>query len=149
MKHRLGFVSNSSSSSFVVIADNLHNKSDLQENETEIVLGECGETEFGWEFKTHYDFESKLNFAFLQTTYSEEHGGRWYNMIEAVLLSAGIKIVGNSINDSYSGPGFFGYIDHQSSAIEDRNTEIFESEDVLKRFLFSKDSYIEQGNDNV
>ena len=43
MKHRLGFVSNSSSSSFVVIADNLHNKSDLQENGTEIVLGECGE----------------------------------------------------------------------------------------------------------
>jgi len=149
MKHRLGFVSNSSSSSFVVIADNLHNKSDLQENGTEIVLGECGETEFGWEFMNHHDFYSKLNFAFLQTTYSKKRGGRWYNMIEAVLLSAGIKIVGNSINDSYSGPGFFGYIDHQSSAIEDRNTEIFESEDVLKRFLFSKDSYIEQGNDNV
>jgi len=40
------------------------------------------------------------------------------------------------------------YIDHQSSATEGMNTEIFDSEDQLKNFLFSSNSYIQGGNDN-
>lgn len=151
MKTRLGFVSNSSSSSFVVIANNIANNIDGFPKE--IVLGEDGVTEFGWEFTTHNDFYSKLNFAVLQTTYSPRNGKKWYDMIQSVLRSEGIEIIGNKMSDEYSltaNPDFiYSYIDHQSNAGDGANTEIFDDEDTLRRFIFSKDSYIEQGNDNV
>jgi hypothetical protein len=40
------------------------------------------------------------------------------------------------------------YIDHASSAVEDQNMEIFESEEVLKNFIFGSGSHIELDNDN-
>jgi len=40
------------------------------------------------------------------------------------------------------------YIDHQSSASEGQNIEMFESEISLFNFLFSSDSSIQTGNDN-
>ena len=54
------------------------------------------------------------------------------------------------LTDSYEGEkGMeWGYIDHQSSASEGENTEIFESEDTLKHFLFGKGSCIVLDNDN-
>jgi hypothetical protein len=42
-----------------------------------------------------------------------------------------------------------GYIDHQSSAEEGANIEMFENEDSLEKFLFSKRSKIIGGNDNM
>lgn len=41
-----------------------------------------------------------------------------------------------------------GYIDHQSCATEGENTEIFNDDDTLRRFLFADDSYIHTDNDN-
>ena len=41
-----------------------------------------------------------------------------------------------------------GYIDRQSCATEGENTEIFDDDDTLKRFLFADSSYIHTDNDN-
>lgn len=42
----------------------------------------------------------------------------------------------------------YGYIDHSSSACEDQNLEMFETEENLKNFLFNNSSYIQNDNDN-
>jgi hypothetical protein len=42
----------------------------------------------------------------------------------------------------------WGYIDHQSSAVEGENLEIFESEEVLRNFLFDVKSKVILDNDN-
>ncbi len=167
MKIRSGFVSNSSSSSFIVISSN-GDSSVLEEirakhgNCDEFVLdGSYGTYEFGWEWNTYSDFWSKLNFAYIQAKYcatgsgsvspSETHP-EWMEMLERVLKrSLNVKnIVWKIIVDQYNqyDQDVRGYIDHQSASHEGRNVDMFESEDALENFLFNKTSYIEGGNDN-
>jgi hypothetical protein len=43
---------------------------------------------------------------------------------------------------------YIGYIDHASSASEDKNIEMFKSKDKLERFLCCSDSLIHTDNDN-
>jgi hypothetical protein len=53
-----------------------------------------------------------------------------------------------NIATSYRDKGIEGYIDHQSSAGEGQNIEIFNSKEILRSFLFNKESYIQLDNDN-
>jgi hypothetical protein len=124
-----------------------------------------GITEFGWGPDTHYDFGSRLNFAYMQTQYAskngdlllqkalehtEGHSNSWLNMLEIVLRkNIGVtKINWNISVDDYNSTDLSGYIDHQSCAREGENTEMFDSIEGLERFLFAEDSLIEEDNDN-
>jgi hypothetical protein len=145
MKIRTGFVSNSSSSSFIVI-NNYVSEEMLASLPKSIVIGEVGKTQFGWEIEDSYDFESKLNFAVLQARYAEND--EWYQMIEEVLSEAGVVIEGNILVKDIDPYDTVAYIDHQSASYEGQNIEMFASKESLRGFLFSDDSYVHTDNDN-
>jgi hypothetical protein len=66
---RTDFVSNSSSSSFVVICHTNYDKLNYY-NDTITLPTYNGHKYFGWEFEKHYDFFSKLNFCALLVIYA-------------------------------------------------------------------------------
>jgi hypothetical protein len=142
MKIRIGFVSNSSSSSFIVIGD-VEDCSYLLKPEIYdgadngfVVFGTKGETDFGWGPETITDIYSRINFAYIQS----ENNPNWREMLEEVLKSTvSCDAIVWEIN---------GYIDHQSHASSGANTELFDSKDTLRRFLFCDDSLIQLDNDN-
>ena len=158
MKIRKGYVSNSSSSSFIVIGrgEMEKNLTEFAEYET-LVLGDKGNTEFGWEHTEYHDMWSRINFAYLQT----KSGGdrvEWLEMLETTIKEAfNCSAIVWLLDDDYGADKkrspyghrmVWGYIDHQSAACEGENTEMFDDMDSLKRFLFCHDSYIQGDNDN-
>lgn len=162
MKIRQGFVSNSSSSSFVVIGNenfcNTPNPEELSWNKfslgynDEILIPNTfgGETEFGWgPYSTgeYSDFATRLNFAALQCKYSENP--EYSKMLSNVIKNKfGIDYINLFTENEGYEVNHDGYIDHQSSAVYGANLEIFDSEETLENFIFSKDSYIVLDNDN-
>lgn len=153
VKIRNGFVSNSSSSSFIVINNKTYAKLHDEINNVDIsqplrvpqTFG--GETEFGWEKVKYEEIGSKINFAYIQ---AEVLGQEYIDMLERVLLDEfKVPSVEFNITDDWDDEEkIWGYIDHQSSASEGENTEIFDNEAILKNFLFTEGSYIQGGNDN-
>lgn len=164
MKIRHGFVSNSSSSSFVVIG-----KGDLEmegRHKGEVWdSSDFGETEFGWQNERYDDVHSKVNFAVIQAQYLDETepdlSEEWLNMIREVIMehtgATGVVFF-DRVVEEYEHDGETHqyidfkdddvYIDHQSASYEDQNCSMFQDKDTLKRFLFSRHSYIQCGNDN-
>lgn len=181
MKRRFGFVSNSSSCSFIVIHegtpieqkyfDDLRENREVFDSEGRIYIpnGE-GVFEFGWQEETYVGFLDRLNFAFCQIGYlieedfesrqldfppSKGEAREWFMMLEEALASRGltphyvitkedaekerVRIYLNS---------FDFYIDHQSSVLERKNIEMFDSLEDLTSFLFDEGSYIKCDNDN-
>jgi hypothetical protein len=150
MKIRNGFVSNSSSSSFIVINSNFIKIPSIYEG-TPIIIGESGETEFGWQTEKYFDFESKLNFCYLQAMYAYERSDNdYFDMIDRILKDVlKCTYVENHITYKYNldDPDMiWGYIDHGSAY--PKNIEMFDSDESLYNFLFSIESYIQNGNDN-
>lgn len=146
MKVRMGFVSNSSSSSFVVIGDGENLVSvELNEGRWED-LRDCGTTEFGWEVEYHRTVYDRVNFAYLQALYV--NNTEWIEMLDQVIMehTGATAVDSGFFRSEYGVEG--GYIDHQSCSSDDENTEMFESKEVLKNFLFDKASYVKTQNDN-
>ena len=161
MKKRHGFVSNSSSSSFLVI-----DKSGAMDDSLEGIVGEYsfgdkGVTEFGWGPETLTDIFSRINFAYLQATYFDESNAEKFIldknsmllMLEEVIMSnSKITDINWLLSSDYdvgkSEGKVWGYIDHQSSACDGANMEIFDNEKILKDFIFGKNYIIEVQNDN-
>jgi len=163
MKIRSGFVSNSSSSSFIVITsitsgDYIHKLRKKFEGQSLVIDKDFGETEFGWQFEKYSDFGSKIIFAYLQAAYmtiyrkDTDSGQQWLNMLEKVIKDK-LKIseIVWNISAEYDSPEGkdHAYIDHQSASYEGKNTDMFDDENSLTNFLFNPQSYIETGNDNV
>lgn len=150
MKMRSGFVSNSSSSSFIVISDDTEQMLPWRryEHEKFIVIGERGENEFGWQEERYSDFPSKLNFAWIQAMLLQKDTGddKWIKLITAVLYQWNVTKF-EVILSGNSQARHHGSIDHASSYEENKNCEIFESSDVLSNFLFNPLSYIQNQND--
>lgn len=140
MKIRLGFVSNSSSSSFIVIDA----KNGYDKIETEELNNALGQNDFGWEIHDYKSIHSRINFAYLQALYHDfEKQEDLIKMIEEVIKdNSNVKEIKWGINLDNS------YIDHQSNASEGKNIEMFESKQMMKDFIFGKDSYIHTDNDN-
>jgi hypothetical protein len=169
MKIRSGFVSNSSSSSFIVIDSAIDNNriKELKKNFEGTVLvvdGSFGHTEFGWEREEHYDTGSKIIFAYIQAmslieaTWNTDDelkakSEEWLEMLEKVVKkNLGVREIEWKLTTRWDLEKSTGkahaYIDHQSASCEGMNTEMFDSEEELTNFLFSDKSYIQTGNDN-
>lgn len=155
MKTRNGFVSNSSSSSFVIIGTgDIHvpdDESFINEDNVFVISSKNGgKQQFGWEEEVSKHFEDRLNFAAIQARDSKEkYGNKYTDMLRKVICDAfGTKDIKIMLSDDYDAGSEWAYIDHQSSIIEEKNMEIFDSEDSLYHFLFSNNSEIHTDNDN-
>jgi hypothetical protein len=68
VKTRIGFVTNSSSTAYIVIsaASGYEKISDLAIEDGVFKVGKYGERKFGWEYKRHTSIFDRINFAYLQ-----------------------------------------------------------------------------------
>jgi hypothetical protein len=159
MKIRNGFVSNSSSSSFLVIKklqeEDLKASAQLinsyvrgfGENNILTVDRYIGETEFGWSPQRHYEIGSKIVFAYMQAKYVDRED--WVDLLEEVIKEVSdAKAIDWMINITDCDSPNYGYIDHQSASYTGENTEMFDSKEELINFLFGSDSFVMTDNDN-
>ena len=147
MKVRRGFVSNSSSSSFIVV-DASRGYKFPNFNRTILVDGDFGETEFGWGPDTIRGGNSRIIFAYLQTLYAPNRP-EWLEMLERVIReNTNAENIVWDVTLDYGAGDNWGYIDHQSSVVEGENTEMFDSDKMMKDFLFGSRSKIVLDNDN-
>lgn len=154
MKIRNGFVSNSSSSSFIIIGSGNYEIPIGYDGEDFVIDHKLGKHQYGWEDEVSRSFGSKVCFAYIQALYLDY--GMCIDILNTKHLDMLDKVLYENLNCSNiilklsisSDDNNWSYIDHQSAATDGENIEMFNSEDLLFDFLFSRDSYIQTGNDN-
>lgn len=101
--------------------------------------------EYGWGFDTFSSTTDKLEYLLLLAidSYPSNIESEIENSKQAKrVISVFENTTGLKLNISYDD----GYVDHQSRDVADN---VLEDEELIKVFLFSKQSYFETGNDNV
>lgn len=152
MKIRSDFVSNSSSSSFVVIGGSDNKTMPFEWSLIPILLpSKQGCYEFGWSVNTYNDFWSKLNWCALMISDERHNNKEHAEEMEALLKE--VCAMNFNLNVAIMSDEKIcelgAYIDHQSSIVEKpQNAIMFKNSSKLIRFLSSSESYIETGNDN-
>lgn len=168
MKIRESFVSNSSSSSYIVIGSESPEFPDKLNEKVLDYSSHYGETEFGWEVDDHTCLYDRINFAWIQ---AESIGSKWnpeigksvhtrsqeMDLLEETIKEAfGVQEIKWNMSTNFEPRdvpkdpkiSYYCYIDHQSSGGEGKNMEMFKSKESLIQFLFAPDSYIHTDNDN-
>jgi hypothetical protein len=157
MKIRSGFVSNSSSSSFIVISNNGQPEKPKYFSNVLTVNSSLGKTQFGWEDEINSYWGTKIIFCYLQTIYARESYSKyqdkadeWLLMLENVIKYwTGCESINWFLTTEYSNDNTnWAYIDHASNSGENSNIEMFENEFILGNFIFNPKSYIHTQNDN-
>jgi hypothetical protein len=160
MKIRNGFVSNSSSSSFVMIGNDGEHKKPNYHEEFDPKGQRCiripqtfgGETEFGWQVEEYYDFPEKLNWA---TLMAKKEESRWKMLKKVLKEDFNVEAVYDCLNwydeDDDNSNSFYtrsenGYIDHQS--VDEDAAAMFKDTTELRDWLYGSKSFIHNDNDN-
>lgn len=153
MKIRDGYVSNSSSSSFVVLGIDSYNElseknffDSIKTVGYELFAEGC--CEFGWQVEEYFDSHSKLNWALLQAECARSQGViRPMNLLVEIFKQHGVDLNWRLVSEASNNRS--AYIDHQSlCTIDTDNCEIFNDEKTLRLFLFGSNSYVRNDNDN-
>lgn len=149
MKVRNGFVSNSSSSSFIVIEGEA--KMPFPNKDVSYEIGKDATYDFGWESMEYTDSDDKICWCYLQLLYMQRDKDprevEYRKMFFDILSEVYTSVKTDMIEELYQ--EYVAYIDHQSVYRENsENIKMFENKDTLRRFLFSSESYIQGGNDN-
>ncbi len=157
MKERLEFVSNSSSSSYVVRPDDMQYRDMDKEAAKLFTKGLCSptedgkwnglfldyEAEFGWQRQNYREAEVKWNWLVLQAYYD---GGKYREIVEQYVRKfvEDCEIDWGDIASMESRS--IAYIDHQS--VDAKST--FEAVETvgISQFLVNNNCYIRNGNDN-
>ena len=165
MKIRTKFVSNSSSSSFIVYGESSIDESVERNLKSYIhrhiddndVFKYNPHTQFGWEFEVFNDWMSKFDWAFLQMwylLYDHEHAYYYDTMLEFLqsyypeIKRIETKRFSEDYEDDedYMNDEPYGYIDHESIGFD--NAEFLEDVSSLRYFILSDKSFICNQNDN-
>lgn len=157
MKTRKGYVSNSSSSSYIVIPDavysdissgtadynNMRVFLDFSEANDWYGLFDEGEKQFGWQMENYHDTETKWNWLVLQAYYG---GDEYINAIDRFLseIHSNLKMDWAKVDDLVE--DMEAYIDHQSVDAECTFSKL--KKIGIKEFLVNEECYIHNSNDN-
>jgi len=140
MKTRNGFVSNSSSSSFIIWSQDFKKDRSIEKIKAlnisdRILTLEFGETQYGWQVERYDDFRDKVNIAYLLASGPDQ-----------------LEMLNKVLKEEFDVEGIIfcadlteGYIDHQS---REDDHEVFKDEDNLKNFLFNSNTFWQNDNDN-
>ena len=150
MKARASYVSNSSSSSFIVIPKDVQ-PSDIDYQKMAVAfafdqdvnswsgLFPFGCDEFGWQTAKYFDLESKWNWLVIQAYY----GGDEYKAI----IDDFLKSIDANLRVDWTMMASCGaYIDHQSVDPEGQFAEV--GKIGIGEFLINDRCYVKNGNDN-
>lgn len=148
MKIRSDFVTNSSSSSYIVLFKEANDLEDIKKSLSGkiIVLGKKGTIVFTRSYKKSTDFYSKLNFIGLTAMYLQEEDYLKNFMKKTLDCDIDFTKLEKMQED------FKAFIDHQSipskwSNGEDESYTMFHNEKMLKQFLFSDRSFLIMDSD--
>lgn len=134
------FESNSSSTHSISISSSVGTYDSLTPDSDGKIYLEGGE--FGWGYEKHNDAYTKANYCAIDNWHNKE---RLEMLIKVLKEHTGAReVVLNFSCDDYKDKNY-SYIDHQSVGTSE---EAFESEEILKNFIFNPNSQLVIDNDN-